>query len=459
MRKLWWPGWPPPSSARGRPRREREGEAAHALLAEDRLAALRAQHAPGARSGRRTTRPSEPGYILGFKEQVLVDSKDPEAKPLPIGKMMIHHFLYFAPGRVDQGARRVLERRRLHRRPRRGAPDRRHAARPARRARAHYGINNRRADGTAPDWRLTAMVMNHYKRPKRFYVRTKVWYTTEPRKSIMPLVIGNCAQLGNGMAYDVPGGGAQGLGVRRPERVGRALQRAADVRRLAPAWRRQVPDAREPHLRTADLQGARLPRPAQAPLQHDPADPARARADRQRDLRHARGVPIHEGEVLRRVAVHDNHNLHVASMGFWATWFVRDDSVERCGKLPNDIVDINKPKRFDRTPNHELGVPQLVAAARGLRRLRRQSARDRRQLLPARQGAGEGGRAGDLELRRHAPAQRDGGQRPARLLVGLLGPHHWQLHRHADGEGHLQAGLPRAPHDDGADARGQVAGN
>src|SRR5215208_7674730 len=35
--------------------------------------------------------PAEPGYILGFKEQVLVDSKDPDAKPLPIGKMMIHH--------------------------------------------------------------------------------------------------------------------------------------------------------------------------------------------------------------------------------------------------------------------------------------------------------------------------------------------------------------------------------
>ena len=54
------------------------------------------------------------------------------------------------------------------------------------------------------------MVMNHYKRPKRFYVRTKVWYTTEPRTPIVPLVIGDCAQLANGMAYDVPGGGSRG---------------------------------------------------------------------------------------------------------------------------------------------------------------------------------------------------------------------------------------------------------
>ena len=46
--------------------------------------------------------PAKPGYILGFKEMALVDSKDPDAKPLPIAKMMVHHFLYFAPGRVDE---------------------------------------------------------------------------------------------------------------------------------------------------------------------------------------------------------------------------------------------------------------------------------------------------------------------------------------------------------------------
>ena len=73
----------------------------------------------------------------------------------------------------------------------------------------------------------------------------------------------------------------------------------------------------------------------------------------------AKGIPISEGEVLRRTAVHDNHNLHVASMGFWSTWFVADDSVKRCGPMPDDIVEINRPKRFDRTPNHDLVVPQL----------------------------------------------------------------------------------------------------
>ena len=57
--------------------------------------------------------------------------------------------------------------------------------------------------------------------------------------------------------------------------------------------------------------------------------------------------------------MHDNHNLHVASMGCWATWFVEDDSVRRCGRMPDDIVEINRPRRFDRTPNHDLVVRQL----------------------------------------------------------------------------------------------------
>src|SRR3954467_14113622 len=45
--------------------------------------------------------PSVPGYVLGFKEQVLVDSRDPNAKPLPVTKMMVHHLLYYTGGRVD----------------------------------------------------------------------------------------------------------------------------------------------------------------------------------------------------------------------------------------------------------------------------------------------------------------------------------------------------------------------
>jgi len=73
----------------------------------------------------------------------------------------------------------------------------------------------------------------------------------------------------------------------------------------------------------------------------------------------AQGVPIHQGEVLRRRAVHDAHNLHVAGMGFWMLYIVRDDGVGQCDPMPTDITELRRPARYDKTPNFELKVPQL----------------------------------------------------------------------------------------------------
>ena len=55
--------------------------------------------------------PKVPGYVLGFQEQALVDSKDPDAKPLPVDKMMVHHFLYYTRGRDGPRPGRVPGRR------------------------------------------------------------------------------------------------------------------------------------------------------------------------------------------------------------------------------------------------------------------------------------------------------------------------------------------------------------
>jgi plastocyanin len=305
--------------------------------------------------------PAKGGYILGFKEMALVDSKDPDAKPLPVAKMMVHHLLYFAPGRVDEapgscwrGAGFLSGRGEEH-------PLGHVLKAPSRAFGDRYGINNRRADGSAPDWRLTAMVMNHYKRPKSFYVRTKVWYTSdEPRESVMPLVIGNCAQLGNGMAYDVPGGGKPGSNfVDTSDWVapfnGRLLMASSHQHGGGKYQTLDSPTC-ERRLFKAPVYHGTPDHPYNTirPVLHEPG-PIGTGA-----YATARGIPITQGEVLRRTAVHDNHNLHVAAMGFWATWFVKDDSVKRCGRIPNDIVEVNRPARFDRTPNHELVVPQLA---------------------------------------------------------------------------------------------------
>jgi hypothetical protein len=356
---------------------------------------------------------------------------------------MVHHFLYFAPGRVDEGpgscwrgagfiGGRGEEHPLGH--PQMTLP---------KSARDTYGIVNRKADGTAPDWSLTAMVMNHYKRPKSFYVRTRVWYTTDARKSILPVVIGNCAQLANGMSYDVPGGGKKGSN----------YVNSSDW--VAPFSGRMLVASSHQHgggkYQTLDSRTCKR-RLFKAPVYHGlPSHPYNSI----RPILHepgpigtgayatAEGIPIVKGEVLRRTAVHDDHNLHVASMGFWATWFVADDSVKRCGKMPDDVVEINKPKHYDKTPNYDLVVPQLSKP---------------KGVFSAFDGTALEVGDGYLDLRRRRSAQRDRRQRPARLLVGLLGPADRQLHGHADGEGHVQARLPGAPDHDGGDARRQVAG-
>jgi plastocyanin len=310
--------------------------------------------------------PAQPGYVTGWKEMALVDSKNPKAKPLPIAKMMVHHFLYFAPGTQNSARGSCWGRSGFIGGRGEEHPLGRTQSRLPASSREKYGIVNRKADGTAPAWRLTAMVMNHYKRPKSFYVRTRVYYTTEPRREIQPIVLGDCSHMNNGMSYDVPGGGKKGSNFVSksdwtvPEGMnGRIMIGASHHHGGA---KHQILESRSCQRRIF-----------KAPAYHGPPDHV---YNTIRPILHepgpigngtfatAQGVPITEGEVLRRVAVHDNHNLHVASMGFWSLWFAPDERVKPCGKMPTDMVDINRPKRFDRTPNHDLVVPQLSKPTR-----------------------------------------------------------------------------------------------
>ena len=129
--------------------------AAHALLAQDPVAAVRARHAPG-RSAARTASeaPAKPGYITGFEgdgagrlqepeRQAAADREDdgaplPLLRPRPRGR---------GPGSCWRGAR-------LHRRARRGAPARplrnRAARRSAQQVRDHEPEPRRRRARLAP---------------------------------------------------------------------------------------------------------------------------------------------------------------------------------------------------------------------------------------------------------------------------------------------------------------------
>ena len=304
--------------------------------------------------------PAEPGYITGIKEQVLVDSKDPNAKPLSNAKFMIHHFLYWAPGRVDQAPGScwgnlgfIAGRGEEH-------PDGDFSQFMPPEMRARYGITNRTAQGTAPGWQLTAMVMNHVKRPKRVYVRTKIFYTTEPRTPISPIVVADCRHLGNLMAYDVPGTGGPGS-----EYVDRSTWTAPFSGRILGGASHQHGGGKYQTLRSATCDREIFNAPTYhappdhiyntiRPILHEPGPIANG------TFGSVEGVPFSAGEVLERRAVHDNANLHVAAMGFWALWVVRDDSVGRCDPMPSDLREITKPARYDRTPDYARRVPQLA---------------------------------------------------------------------------------------------------
>ena len=228
---------------------------------------------------------------------------------------------------------------------------------------------------------------------------------------MLPIVIGNCSHLANGMSYDVPGGGKKGsnfvsesdwtvpeglngrIMIGGSHHHGGAKYQTLESR----TCERRIFKARA-YYGTRDHVYNTI-----RPILHEPGPIGNG------TFATLQGVPITEGEVLRRVAVHDNHNLHVASMGFWSLLVrARTKRSSAAARCRSDIVDINRPKRYDRTPNYDLKVPQLAKPAG--------RARPRSTGTPLEIGDdffrpgphhGEGRPAGDVALRRHAAAQRD----------------------------------------------------
>ena len=303
--------------------------------------------------------PDVPGSVLGFKEQVLVDSKDPNAAPLPVDKMMVHHFLFFTQGREDGGPGGCLGSQFLTGRGEEHPNGQFDAVWPPEQ-RARFGVHNVTPDGKAPTWSLTAMVMNHYKKPKRFYVRTKIWYTTEPRQQIYPVSVGNCAHLSNGMAYDVPGGGTtfEDRSTWTVPFNGRILNAASHHHGGALHQTLSSKTCGRTLLDAKAYYGADdHPYNTIRPILHEPGPIANG------TFTSLEGVPVSAGEQLERVALHSNVKPHVAAMGFWVLALARDDMVTPCAPLPWDVRDVMVPPKYDTSAPfvYDRRVPQLFA--------------------------------------------------------------------------------------------------
>ena len=398
--------------------------------------------------------PAEPGYVLGFSEMALVDSKDPDAKPLPVDKMMVHHFLYFSVGRTSVQTGGCLGGDFLAGRGEEHPSGRFDSVAPPD-IRARYGVHNATPQGQAPAWSLTAMVMNHYQRSKRFYVRTKLWYTTEPRTPVYPTAVGDCRHLLNGMSYDVPGGGLPGSTF-----TDRSTWTVPFNGRIIGAASHHHGGAFN-HTLTSQTCGRQLfdakayygasdhPYNTIRPILHEPGPIANG------TFRSAQGIPVSAGEVLERVALHDNATLHVAAMGFWVLLLAKDDAVTGCQPLPSDIREVTVPERYDTLAPFVFSrkVPQLFTPGGAWRPF---NGKVGDQFFSRGRVTAKVGQRLTWRFTGDRAAQRDRRQRPARVLLELPREHARQLLVHADGARHVPAHVPDPPDDDVADPEGQT---
>ena len=187
------------------------------------------------------------------------------------------------------------------------------------------------------------MVMNHYQRSKRFYVRTRIWYTTEPRTPVYPTAVGDCRHLLNGMAYDVPGGGLPGSTF-----TDRSTWTAPFSGRILGAASHHHGGAIN-HTLTSQTCGRALfdakayygaadhPYNTIRPILHEPGPIANGTFRSRRASRWPRARCSSASRCTT------TQTLHVAAMGFWVLLLAKDDSVTGCPPMPGDVSEVTVP--------------------------------------------------------------------------------------------------------------------
>ena len=265
------------------------------------------------------------------------------------------------------------------------------------------------------------MVMNHYKRPKRFYVRTRIWYTTEPRTPVYPVAVGDCRHL------------LQRHGLRRARAAARRARRSSTAR---PGPRRSTGASSAPashhhggainHTLTSQTCGRTLfdakayygaddhPYNTIRPILHEPGPIANG------TFRSLEGVPVDGGRDARarrgarqRDAARGRHGLLGAAAR------ARRHRAPAARRCPADVREVTVPAKYDRAAPYVYSrtVPQLFTPDGPLRAFRR--ARSATSSSgPAASTARVGQRLTWRFTRRRA-AQRDRRQRPARVLLEL----------------------------------------
>ena len=341
-----------------------------------------------------------------------------------------------------------------------------------------YGLGEERAKLALPPgygyptlaadrWAMTYMLMNHL--PKRESVFIEYTAQIEQERALTPItpVWLDVRDCNLDPVFDVPGGGRRGSTFSTSTtwtapRAGRVVFGLGHMHGGGKNLTLSRPDCSDqPAYVSKPLWGKRShPYYQVKPLLHEPGPISMT------TLQSEQGIPVAAGERLKLTAAYDGSLPHTRAMGIMVIGFAPDERVTaKCAPLPGDA------KLFWSATNGRRTMPRITVpiTAYDARRRRavaisrpagdsvgaaqRRRRRRRRLQLQPRQRAPAPRRGAALALLRRRAAQRDAGQRPARVLLRQPQPQPG-VRLHVQARRHLPAVLHAASGGDGGDGAG-----
>ena len=292
--------------------------------------------------------PADPGWITSIKVDVVKKRSD-SAKALSIQDVMIHHIVLHAPSAVwankpgvgcfDQFFAEGEENQEM---PKVG----------------DYGLRNATANGGAPFWFLTHMLMNHRGYPFTVYVRTRITYSDTPKTELTPLWL-DTEDCNIDPTYTVKGSGRKGS-----TDYDRHRWTVPTDGRIIGAQGHLHGGGKYQSLRNTSCANRELLRSRAyygepdhifyrvRPVLHEPSPISMSR------MVSRTGIPVNEGDVLRLTAAYDNGLPHTRVMSILMAYLLPGE-VDGCEELPDDVVTQDVPRRY-RKPYPRFKVPLMA---------------------------------------------------------------------------------------------------
>jgi hypothetical protein len=284
-------------------------------------------------------KPPGNGYVTRMDVDV-VDGPGPNARQVPISRLMLHHIVFVNLSRRDGTCGRFTDFTNS-------------GALPA--AERWYGAGEERSRLVLPPgygyqfasrqlWGLTYMFMNHRNRVDRAYIRYNITWETTPQTPVKPywLDVKNCRA---DPVYDVPGGRRRGATHRRSTtwtvpQAGRLVAGGGHVHGGAKNLVLRRKDCTDNRVYTSrPLWGNRdHPFYNVKPVLHEPGPINMSGFVTQR------GIPLARGEKVVLDSRYDNRYVHTRVMGIMVVYMAHDSTVRsRCGGRPGDLVSYRSP--------------------------------------------------------------------------------------------------------------------